>query len=485
MTLDVAAVARLVNGTLVARGPSPNSQVDDVILLDHFSVVAHTDFVSLVLVTEAQLAALLGDGNDRINALRGSVLVTPTPSTPWSQLRTLVESAGLTVLFCESTDLNCVRLEIALSLATDRAAEARLVTTGTKVLTQIARRGGVNAVIVELAHRLNGWVVLVDTAGHAITSAGAGALHLDDAVAVALQRPVRARHPGLQVHPIGEGEELRAFLVVASRSGTTSRTRDLAAQSAALIDMLLRTHDHSATERLGREVMMASLLAIPTNAPAQLLRRWGVRDESMTGFILSSRSKSVDVERLILRWLDEMGAVHAVMLERDRAVGLIGDDLVAELVKRVDNFVAEAQTPLRCGIGSKAELNALNITVAEAREAHDIAITSNRSTVRYETLPTVQYLINALDAQAIARIVRTVDSLRNPDGTPGELMETLRIYLAEHGSWGVAARRLDIHRHTLSNRIAQIEHLTGLSMENPDDRAAAWLAMRALRHPTS
>ncbi|TFC03653.1 PucR family transcriptional regulator [Cryobacterium mannosilyticum] len=485
MTLDVAAVARLVNATLVVRGAASNSQVDDVILLDQFSVVARTDFVSLVLATDVQFAALMGDESDRIDFLQGSVLITPTPRIPRNALVRIIEAMGLTVLFCESTDLDRVRLEIALSLATDRAAEARLVTTGTKVLTQVARRGGANAVVVELAQRLNGWVVLLDKAGQAITSAGAGALHLDDAVAVAFQRPVRVSHPGLQVHPIGEGEELRAFLVVASRSGTTSRTRDLAAQSAALIDILLRTHDHTETERLGREVMMASLLAVPANSPAQLLRRWGVRDASMTGFILSSRTKSVDVERLILRWLDEMGTVHAVSPERDRTVGLIRDDLVTELARRVDNFVAEAQTPLRCGIGSSAALDALNITVGEAREAHDIAVASNCSTVRYETLPTVQYLIGALDSQAIARIVRIVDGLRNPDGTPGELMETLRTYLAEHGALGITARRLGIHRHTLTNRIAQIEKRTGLSMENPDDRAAAWLAMRALGHPTS
>ena len=94
-------------------------------------------------------------------------------------------------------------------------------------------------------------------------------------------------------------------------------------------------------------------------------------------------------------------------------------------------------------------------------------------------------LIGALHSQAIARIVRIVDGLRNPDRTPGELTVTLRTYLAEHGVLGITARRLDIHRHTLTNRIAQIENRTGLSMENPDNRAEAWLTMRAMGHPTS
>jgi purine catabolism regulator len=37
-----------------------------------------------------------------------------------------------------------------------------------------------------------------------------------------------------------------------------------------------------------------------------------------------------------------------------------------------------------------------------------------------------------------------------------------------------------VHRQTLAARIRRIEDLSGLSMSNPDDRTAAWLAIRAL-----
>ncbi len=61
------------------------------------------------------------------------------------------------------------------------------MTTGAKVLTQVARRGEVVAMVAELAHRIDGWVVLLDAHGQLITTAGAGGLHVRDAVAVALQ----------------------------------------------------------------------------------------------------------------------------------------------------------------------------------------------------------------------------------------------------------------------------------------------------------
>ena len=79
-----------------------------------------------------------------------------------------------------------------------------------------------------------------------------------------------------------------------------------------------------------------------------------------------------------------------------------------------------------------------------------------------------------------AHLAEVLDPLRGDDGLHGELTRTLRVYLAEHGSWGVAAEQLGVHRQTLTNRIHRVEELTGLSMGNPDDRTAAWLAIRAL-----
>ena len=365
------------------------------------------------------------------------------------------------------------------------AAEARLVTTGTKVLTQVARRGGVGAVVVELAHRLDGWGVLVDNHGQAIARAGAGALHIDDAVAAAQGRPTRVEHFGLQVHPIGEADDVRAFLVVASRSGKTSRTRDLASQAAALIDLLLRTHNHSATESLGREMLMLSLLSAPVIAPKVLLRRWGIWDDTLTSFVVSSRRNSVDLERLVLGWFDEMGTVHSVMVDKNRLVGLISDELVADLIARITGFVVKTQAQLRCGIGTSADLHDLARSVAEATEAHDAAALGEEATVQYAALPTVKFLLGAMKPESIEQVRGHLKSLMLEDGTPGDLIETLRVYIGVHGSWGVAAAQLKVHRHTVSTRIAQIEKLTGLSMADPDDRFMAWLALRALGYRAS
>ena len=343
----------------------------------------------------------------------------------------------------------------------------------------MARRGGAEAVVAELAHRIDGWAVLLDAHGQVITTAAAGGLHVKDAVAVAFNRPVRVRHPGLQVHPVGSGEDLSAYLVVSSRDHSTSYSRDLASQAAALLDLKLRSHDHSVTERLGRETMVATLLTGGPEASA-LLRRWGVHESSLTGFVLTSRSKSVDLERIVLRWFDEIGAVHVLSEDRGRIVGFIRTDKADELVARAESFLDEARIALRLGLGSPAPTDGLARTAAEARQAHEIAVADARTAVHYQAMPTVSYVLDRLDGVDGNRLAAVLDPLRDGAGTHGELTRTLKTFLAEHGAWGATAARLDVHRQTLAGRIRRIEELTALSMSNPDDRAAAWLALRAL-----
>jgi purine catabolism regulator len=205
-----------------------------------------------------------------------------------------------------------------------------------------------------------------------------------------------------------------------------------------------------------------------------------VHDGSLTAFALTARSKSVDLERLVTRWLDELGSVHLITEEPGHLLGFLRDDRVNDLVRRVDGVTADARTPLRLGLGSPAASDALARTAAEARQALDVAVTDGRTVSHYRALPTVALVLDRLDAGDNARLTEVLDPLRGDDGLHGELTRTLRVYLAEHGSWGVTAEQLGVHRQTLTNRIHRVEELTGLSMGNPDDRTAAWLAIRAL-----
>jgi purine catabolism regulator len=463
------------------RIPTASTPVDEALRIEEFAVVGHPDFATLVVGGGAVLADALADPR-RAAALRGAVLVTADDT---ARLRAAIARAGVTAIVGAQAPAAALHPLLVALLATDQAAEDRLVTTGTKVLTQVARRGGAKAVIDELARRIDGWAVLLDPHGQVITTAGAGGLHVQDAVAVAFNRPVRVRHPGLQVHPVGPGEDLSAYLVISSREGSRSRSRDLASHAAALLDLLLRTHDHTTTERLGREVMVGTLLAGGPGATA-LLRRWGVHDGELTAFALTTRSKSVDLERIALRWLDDLGSVHLVTESGGQLLGFVRGEHAEALAQLVTDaaelteVAPESRMPLRLGLGSAAPADALARSASEARQALEVAVADARPVVRYRALPTVAYVLGRLGEADASQLATLLDPLRGSDGEHGELAGTLRVYLAEHGTWGVTAERLGIHRQTLASRIRRIEELTGLSMADPDDRTAGWLALRAL-----
>ncbi|MEL0627451.1 helix-turn-helix domain-containing protein [Salinibacterium amurskyense] len=486
MAVDVITLARSLGGTLKNADHRLTAPIDSVIVANDLTVHAHPNFVTAIVVSAAELESLLAPDSPRAQAVRAGVLVVEAESAVGDAVagargvERVIDASGVMTILCPSRTKSAALHEIAAALAVDQAAEDRLVTSGTKVLTQVARRGGVKAVMAELAHRIDGWAVLLDSQGHAIASSGAGALHVRDAAAVALNQPVRVRHPGLQLHSVGSSEDLTAYLVVASRAGAMSRIRDLSSHGAALLDLLLRTHDNTTTDRLGREVMITSLLTGQSADARTLLRRWGVHEDRLTAFVLSSRSKAVDLERLVTRWFDELGWVHVMTLENGAVLGFIRDDRVDAVAARVEDYARDVNVPLRCGIGTSAPIEHLEQSASEARQAHQVAVADAQVRVNYEALPTVRFVLDQLDADAQFNLAGTLNGLREGDGQHGELTRTLRVYLAENGSLGVTATQLAIHRQTLSSRLQQIEERTGLSMDNPDDRTAAWLALRAL-----
>ncbi|MFS8095937.1 PucR family transcriptional regulator [Lentzea alba] len=58
-----------------------------------------------------------------------------------------------------------------------------------------------------------------------------------------------------------------------------------------------------------------------------------------------------------------------------------------------------------------------------------------------------------------------------------ELVETLRAWLGQHGSWDRAAAALGVHRNSVRHRISHVERLLGRDLGSADARASLWLAL--------
>ncbi|MEU0934984.1 PucR family transcriptional regulator [Embleya sp. NPDC059213] len=91
----------------------------------------------------------------------------------------------------------------------------------------------------------------------------------------------------------------------------------------------------------------------------------------------------------------------------------------------------------------------------------------------------VHSLVPAADATALAR-ARFAALAGAPSPGYHVLLETLRSWLAHHGSWDRTATALDLHRNTVRQRIGRIAELLDLDLHDPDVRMELWFALRWL-----
>jgi len=90
-----------------------------------------------------------------------------------------------------------------------------------------------------------------------------------------------------------------------------------------------------------------------------------------------------------------------------------------------------------------------------------------------------QYLLTAVtDDQARQRAELLLQPLR--DAADGALLDTLNVYLLSECSTSGAARRLGVHRNSVIKRLARIESLLGIDLDDDDTRLALRIACRAL-----
>ncbi|GIV96467.1 MAG: CdaR family transcriptional regulator [Herpetosiphonaceae bacterium] len=77
---------------------------------------------------------------------------------------------------------------------------------------------------------------------------------------------------------------------------------------------------------------------------------------------------------------------------------------------------------------------------------------------------------------------RTIGRLVAYEDRPnGDLLQTLMVYCAKLGNYTRAAEALHVHRNTLLYRLRRIEQITGMDLENEEDRLALQIGLRIHR----
>ncbi|MFK0255600.1 helix-turn-helix domain-containing protein [Streptomyces sp. NPDC090445] len=123
----------------------------------------------------------------------------------------------------------------------------------------------------------------------------------------------------------------------------------------------------------------------------------------------------------------------------------------------------------RLGVSAPAAPEALATADAQARRALDRAEAARAPLARH-TEPGFAGLVGEAEARAHA------EALLAP--LAPVLRETLRGWLAHHGSWDRSAAALGVHRNTVRQRVARCSVLLGRDLDDPDARAELWFALR-------
>lgn len=306
------------------------------------------------------------------------------------------------------------------------------------------------------------------------------------------------------VSPISLGSKVLGYLFMAEgeASGDPKDAWELdlltARHAAAICALALVQHSRAAelTARFKRDLLEALLLG-NVNGEADFLE-----SATLVGIdptvayrlaVLVPEDDGPNRQRmleLVVSSLDDRTPGMVAMARGDEAIALLpegserdGGRTLKELLGRLS--ARPGSTPLTVGLGERmSELTDLPSSYKRTRRTLDIARRLGRfgQVVSYDELGVYRLLARVDDQGELGAFIEEIIGplIRYDLRHRSDLVATLASYLAHHGSPSHAARELIVHTNTVTYRLRRIEELTGLSMDDPDDRLAAHLALKAL-----
>jgi purine catabolism regulator len=403
--------------------------------------------------------------------------------------RSLVETAaevGLPLLEVpRKTPFIAITRAVSRAVAADEYATTVRIGRAQQELTRTAvGKGGTAGVVRKLANLVDGWVLLFD--GSTVAEAAPAAAR---AYGDSLREELKLLRAGTRVVALGEEE------VVLQTLDTRAR-RVLAIGRPAPLDAAGRHIANTAV----------SLLSLALEQDVALAQAWRKLRTGLAD-LLAGGEHELALKVMTTIWGDPpdppwsiLAIVGGPAARRKLCDALEGDELpepaffaltgsAVVVVGRSGGAVAERAIEAAARIGGLHGGLADPVAVEDFGGGLEQADLAARAAEAGDK-PLVTYaehagrgLLSLIDP-VVARVFaeRTLAPLRQHDETGrGELVETLRCWLEQHGHWDLAAARLGVHRHTVRNRIRKVADLLGRDLDEPGVRAELWTALQTSR----
>ena len=375
---------------------------------------------------------------------------------------------------------------IAISQAVSQwlsAAENEAVTRAAQAQRDLTRAAlapdGEAAVVARLHRELDADVLLLDASARVVHASPARATGLAEVVEPHVARlrghgPKSAAsfdHEGVAVvvQPLAAAGRVRGYLVVARPHGFHTADHQLIGVAVALVALALERSEGTDTVR--RDLRDAVLTLLVDGIDATQLPLAGVGwAELLSGPVLVLVAEGPAADRgHVLEDIEE-SAVGG----RWRGAARRADRLVVLVPAEEDGSDVLALGPrLRWGVSEPVAAGALGEGLRQAERA--LAAAGTPGVRRFADL-TRDGVVGLLDADAARGFAdRLLGPLEQRDR--GDLVASVRAWLAHHGQWDAAAASLGVHRHTLRHRMRRTEEILGRSLDDPDLRADLWVAL--------
>jgi PucR family transcriptional regulator, purine catabolism regulatory protein len=403
-----------------------------------------------------------------------------------AKLRDAAARAGLPVIEVgEPTSFIAVSQAVSELLAAEEYEAVSRAAAQQRELTRAALEPeGPAAVVARLAKSLGGEVLLLDARGGVLHAAPREATSW----AVALEPELvgmRARGPrtaaafsdaqrSVVVHPLAAAGRVRGFLAVGRADAFTAADHALISVAVALVALGLEQAGANDTALRDLRAAVFALLVGGTD-PADLPVDGVGWAELLAGpvRVLVGDGSASDLARVHddAEDHDPHDGWVGVTEHDHRVVILVPADGVADAVVLAADL-ADGRV-IAWGISDAVPPARLADGLRQARRA--LAAAGPGGTRTFGDLAR-KGVVGLLDEDAARGFA---DALLGPleARDRGDLVASVRAYLAHHGQWDAAATTLGVHRHTLRYRMRRAEELLGRSLDDPDLRSDLWVAL--------
>lgn len=357
----------------------------------------------------------------------------------------------------------------ATLLDDERDRVARRSLDAQRALTRAALAAdAVPALLATLADQVGGAAATVDRDGR--TLAGVGSLDAD-----AVQTEVaRIRDRGLHaaasvsgeegttiVQPLGVRSAPDRWLAVSLPGRPTEVQRATVAGAVSLLGLALERELERRTDERRLHARALELVLAGDTSTAQVLL-----DDRPT---LPARVRVLRVDG------PADDALAVLEAERVLAANVDGTVVALSAARRAASVGRRlGERGLRVGIGSVEPL----ARAADSHAAATVALAgaSVDDPVRRWDTPAREGVAGLLDPARVRAFARAYLA---PLADEPALLATLTTYLRRHGSLLATAEELAVHRNTVRNRLVRIESLLGVSLDDPQVRVDAWVALHS------